>query len=88
MASGPSNRKMTRQLPLTRTAQVPRRIALQRMEVETRKPHLARLFSNTESREYQSQAVDVLDLDAIRGPATEEAFQALVPEPRDRHAGV
>jgi hypothetical protein len=30
----------------------------------------------------------VLRLDACGGPATEEAFQALVPEPRDRHAAV
>ena len=63
-------------------------IALQRMEVVTRKPHLARLLSNTETRENQSQAFGVLGLDASGGSATEEALQALVPEPRDRQAAV
>ena len=63
-------------------------IALQRMEVVTRKPHLARLLSNIETRENQPQAFGMLGLDASRGPATEKAFQALVAEPRDRHAAV
>ena len=63
-------------------------IAFQRMEVVTRKPHLARLFSNTETRQNQSQAFGVLGLDASGGPTTVEAFQALVPEPCDRHVKV
>ena len=63
-------------------------IALQRMEVVTRKPHLARLLRNTETRENQSQAFGVRGLDASAGPATKEAFQPLVSEPRDRHAAV
>ena len=63
-------------------------IALQRMEVVTWKPHLTRLLSNTETRKNQSQARGVLGLDARGGPATEEAFQALVLEPGNRHAAV
>ncbi len=63
-------------------------IALQRMEAVTRKPHLARLLSNTETRENQAQAFGMLGLDASGGPAQEEALQALVPEPGDRHTAV
>ena len=39
------------------------------MEVVTRKPHLARLLSNTATRQNQSQAFGVLGLDASDGPA-------------------
>jgi len=59
-------------------------IALQGMEVVPRKSHLTRLLSNMETRKNQSQAAGVLGLNASRGPATEEAFQANAQPPVNR----
>jgi len=56
-------------------------IALQRMEVVTRKPHLARLLSNTETREHQSQAAGVLGLDAGLVPQQKKRSKPLCLNP-------
>jgi len=77
------NLNVTRQFPLTATAQVPFPITFERVKVQSRKPHISRLGGSAQATQYQTQPFSVLCLDAGLGAGLEELGQTLVFEPAD-----
>ena len=81
----PVNANVTRQLPLTLTAQVPFPRALQFMETQAGQIHILRARRGVERAKNQAQSIRMLGLNATFGPGGEELFQSLVPKSLDRH---
>ena len=60
-------------------------ISLKRVETKTRKSHVPRDGRHAQAAEDQSQARGMTGLNPRRSASSEEALQAFVPEPDNRH---